>query len=103
MPIYVEQFYEYVAKFQLTNQSFGHWISMLEQPGWFHQYRVQVEKSAAWTQMRLPLLLLVAAGSAFVTYLDHDGPASLITLLPDVIAIMPVMLARLNRQPVLQA
>jgi hypothetical protein len=89
--------------FQLMNNSFGHWIRTLEHPGWFEQYRLDAEKAGTWTLLRLPLILLIAAGSIFAAYLDHDSSGSLFTLLPGVLATMPVLLARFQRNPVVTA
>ncbi|MBF7010656.1 hypothetical protein QUC32_13340 [Novosphingobium resinovorum] len=83
--------------FRLMNESFGHWIRTLEQPEWFHQFRQDAQRGGAWNVLRVPLLLLVAAGSVLITFLDHEGSGSLLTLLPGVVATMPMLLSRFTR------
>ncbi|AXB78298.1 hypothetical protein [Novosphingobium sp. P6W] len=84
--------------FQLMNESFGHWVRTLEHPDWFDQFRREAETGGTWSLLRLPLLLLVAAGSLLITYLNHDTSASILTLIPGAAATMPLLLSRLNRQ-----
>jgi hypothetical protein len=84
--------------FQLMNESFGHWVRTLEHPDWFDQFRRQAESGGAWSMLRLPLLLLVAAGSVLITYLNHDTSASILTLIPGAAATMPLLLSRFTRQ-----
>ncbi|WP_404476240.1 hypothetical protein [Novosphingobium sp. BL-52-GroH] len=87
--------------FRLMNESFGHWVRTLEHPEWFDQFRLQAEAGGTWSLLRLPLLLLVAAGSLLITYLNHDSSASILTLLPGAAATMPLLLSRFGgRQPV---
>ncbi|PNU03278.1 hypothetical protein A8V01_23955 [Novosphingobium guangzhouense] len=83
--------------FRLMNESFGHWIRTLEHPDWFLQFRQDAQRGGAWHMLRVPLMLLVAAGSVLITFLDHGGSGSLLTLAPGVVATMPILLSRFTR------
>ena len=83
--------------FQLMNESFAHWIRMLNQPEWFEEFRIQAESGGTWQMMRAPLLLTIIGSVTFLTYLDRGGSGSLLALLPAVAAGVPLLLSQVTQ------
>jgi hypothetical protein len=83
--------------FQLMNESFAHWIRMLNQPEWFEEFRIQAERGGTWQMMRGPLLLTIISSVTFLTYLDRGGSGSLLALLPAVAAGVPLLLSQISQ------
>lgn len=83
--------------FQLMNESFAHWVRMIDQPEWFEEFRMRAERGGTWHFMRVPLLLGIVAAMTVITYLDRGGSGSLLALLPAVAAGVPLLLTQLTQ------